>query len=132
MKMFSGGRSVRYTMAVAMGLLVCALLPCQELRAEEAPFYPTWKLLSRQEKQQFVSGYLQGWRDARSVLSIAAGYLRENPGNAAQSLTQLERVYDLGGLSPEIAVREIDRFFEEPDNHTAGLSQAVAALRAAR
>ena len=94
-----------------------------------SPFYPTWKLLSSAEKQQFVAGYIQGWRDAGRVTDVAIAYIRENPGKAIEGLEQVRSLYDLSDLKPAILASAVDEFFRDPENKDAGLSQAVSAAK---
>jgi hypothetical protein len=95
----------------------------------EASFSPTWKLLRNDAKQQFISGYLFGWRDAKKVTDIAIEYVKENPGNAVTGLERVRGIYDMEGLTAESVVRELDKFFTEWDGKDATLSQAVTAVR---
>ncbi len=100
---------------------------------EELPpaFYPTWKLMSFAEKQQFVAGYIHGWRDAARVTDIVITYVKDNPGKAVEGLEQVRGLYDLRDLKPTILAQALDTFFEDPENKTAGLSQAVSAAKRA-
>lgn len=95
------------------------------------PFYPTWKLLSPAEKQQFVAGYIQGWKDAERVTDVAISYVKENPGKAVDGLERIRSLYDLGDLRPALLASAIDEFYRDPDNLNGGLSQAVSAAKRA-
>lgn len=119
--------------ALSLLLFLSALLFPLVSRSEEPPpaFYPTWKLLSFAEKQQFVAGYIYGWRDAARVTDVVISYVKDNPGKAIEGLEQVKGLYDLGDLKPAILAQAIDTFFEDPDNKSAGLSQAVSAAKRA-
>lgn len=106
-------------------------LPASALETEQADFGPTWKLLNTQEKQQFISGYLHGWKDARVVTDIAAKYVRENPDQAVQGMEKIRELYNLSDLRPEGLVRQIDAFFQQPENSRASLSRAISAAKSA-
>lgn len=109
-----------------------ALLPLSDCRADGSDaFFPTWKLLSNQEKQHFVSGYVQGWMDAQKVTNIAIEFIKENPNKAVESLESIRKLYDVSLLKPEGLVREIDRFYSRGENKNASLSMAVTASKAA-
>lgn len=95
----------------------------------ENPFYPTWKLLSNEEKQHFIAGYLQGWSDARRVTDIAINYIKENPQKAVEGLEGIKKIYDLTALGPEAVVREVDSFYNEHSNQNASLSAAITAAK---
>lgn len=97
--------------------------------ASEASFLPTWKLLSNSAKQQFIAGYLFGWRDAKKVTDIALDFVKENPGSAVNGLEKIRDVYDMEGLTAESVVRELDRFFSDSEGKEATLSQAMTAAR---
>ena len=95
----------------------------------EASFLPTWKLLNSEAKQQFVAGYLFGWRDAARVTDLAIEYVKENPNNAVSGLERVRQIYDMEGLTAESMVRELDRFFSESEGRDATLSQAMTAAK---
>jgi hypothetical protein len=97
--------------------------------ASEASFLPTWKLLTNQGKQQFVAGYLFGWRDAGRVTDAAIEYAREHPSQAVGGLEKIRDIYDMEGLTAEGMVRELDVFFAESSGKDATLSQAITAAR---
>lgn len=103
-------------------------LPGQALASEES-FLPTWKLMSRQEKQHFVSGYIQGWQDAERVAEVAKEFVDGNPKLAAQSLDQLKTIYNMRSVRPAEVAREIDSFYSDPDNSAAPLSRAMSSAR---
>lgn len=94
--------------------------------AEERPFLPTWKLLNSEQKQQFIAGYLFGWNDAAQITAIVAGFVRENPEEAQRGLEKLQSLYAVGDLRPQAIAREVDTFYNDPTNSSAGLSRAVS------
>lgn len=98
-------------------------------QATQSSFLPVWKLLNMPQKQQFVAGYLQGWRDAATVTDIAIAYIKENPHDAINGLERIKTLYDLSGLKPELVVQAIDKFYADPDNGNAPLSLAITAAR---
>ena len=119
---------------VARGFLLLAAVFCAPLTvtAEEvqSAFLPTWKLLSAQEKQQFISGYLQGWRDAARLLEVTQGYVQERPAEAASSIERLAGIYGgLSGLHADAVAAEVERFYHDPANSRAPLSAAITAAR---
>jgi len=95
----------------------------------EASFAPTWKLLRAEAKQQFVSGYLFGWRDAAKVTDLAIDYVKQNPAGAVSGLERVREIYDMEGLTSESVVRELDKFFSESEGKDATLSQAITAAK---
>lgn len=101
-------------------------------RESGSGFLATWKLLSQQEKQQFIAGYLQGWRDAAKVTDIAIAYVRTNPSEAVAGLERIKELYNLEGLKPPQVVNDIDLYYSDPDNYEAPLSRAVTASQQAR
>lgn len=123
-------RSLLASVALVASLLTCAQpVSSESSEAPEASFSPTWKLLRNEAKQQFISGYLFGWRDAKKVTEIAIEYVKENPGNAVNGLERVRGIYDMEGLTADSVVRELDKFFAESDGKDATLSQAVTAVR---
>lgn len=98
-------------------------------RARSEAFYPVWRLLTQEQKLQFVAGYVHGWRDASRVLDIAIGYVQENPERAVDGMRKLSSLYNLSDIAPSIVVTQIDRFFSQPDNREASLSYALSAAR---
>jgi hypothetical protein len=101
---------------------------CESKLAPEASFLPTWKLLNNEAKQQFVAGYLFGWRDAGRVTDAAIEYAREHPHDAVNGLEKIRVMYDTAGLTSESVVRELDSFFAS-EGQNATLSQAITAVR---
>jgi len=118
-------------------LLIFGVTIASPVRAESAPpdapsqhgFLATWKLLAPQQRIDFMAGYLQGWHDASRVIDIAIDFVRDNPNQAVTSLERLRALYDLSNLKPDQMVREIDRFYNEPENRDATLSLAVSNAR---
>lgn len=98
------------------------------LRAEEekASFLPTWKLLNPQEKQQFMAGYLYGWRDAAKVTDIAISYVKEHPQKAVEGLESIRSLYDVSGFNSSSVAHEVDGFFQDSDNRDASLTAAIS------
>ena len=104
----------------------------QTAQAEDtSSFYPTWKLLGSREKEQFVAGYIQGWKDAAQVTDIAISYVRDNPGKAIEGLEQVKGLYDVRDLRPGMLAGAIDNFYAKPENQGAALSLAVSAAKSA-
>jgi hypothetical protein len=94
--------------------------------SDERPFLPTWKLLNSEQKQQFIAGYLFGWNDAAQITAIVAGFVKENPEQAQKGLEKLQTLYSVGDLRPQAIAREVDAFYNDPSNSSAGLSRAVS------
>ena len=98
--------------------------------ANESSFLPMWKLFRTNEsKQQFVAGYLSGFRDAGRVTDVAIAYAKDNPANAISGLERIKDIYAMEGLTSESMVRALDEFFAEPEGKDATLSQAIIAAR---
>lgn len=124
---------LRYSVVFCVTILGASLLlSTQHSRAEDdkTAFLPTWKLLNPQEKQQFMAGYLYGWRDASKVTDIALNYVRENPDKAVEGLESIRALYDVSKLNSGGVVREIDGFFQDSDNHDATLMAAISYAKA--
>lgn len=115
--------------ALMTGVGLPTLGVAESSNAPEASFLPTWKLLRADAKQQFISGYLFGWRDAKKVTDVAIDYVKENPANAVSGLERVRGIYDMEGLTPESVVRELDNYFSGSEGKDATLSQAVTAVR---
>lgn len=107
-----------------------AELQSGETASSPSSFLPIWKLLTYDQKVQFVSGYIQGWKDAARVTDVAISFVRENPNNAVDGLEKLKGLYDLSDLKPNMVVDHIDSFYSDPDNSEAALSLAISASRA--
>ncbi|MCB0333248.1 MAG: hypothetical protein KDD55_07090 [Bdellovibrionales bacterium] len=101
----------------------------QTLFADSTPFLPTWRLLTKEQKQQFISGYVQGWRDAGKVTDVALDHIRKNPEQAVKALESIQNIYELSHLGPDLLAREVDDFYAEPDNSQASLSVAISSSR---
>ncbi|RIL09341.1 MAG: hypothetical protein DCC75_06750, partial [Proteobacteria bacterium] len=82
-----------------------------------------------QEKQQFVAGYLEGWRDAAKVTDVVIKYVRDNPDQAVSGLERIRTLYDSSELKPNIVAKEIDEFYKKPENHAATFSAALSAVK---
>jgi hypothetical protein len=96
----------------------------------ESSFLPTWKLFRTNEsKQQFVAGYLSGFRDAGRVTDVAIAYGKDNPANVLSGLERIKGIYAMEGLTAESMVRALDEYFAEPEGKDATLSQAIIAAR---
>lgn len=96
---------------------------------ESDPFLPTWKLLSPEAKEQFIAGYLQGWRDAEKVTDIATQYVKENPQKALEGLEKIRALYDMSAYKSSAIVEHIDLFYKDPSNASSSLSKAVSGAR---
>ena len=108
----------------------CAtLVPAQADLQRGESFSPTWRLLSNEQKQQFVAGYVLGLMDAARVTAIALEFSRANPGKAVESLEKIHGVFNLFDAKPTVLVKEIDAFFADPANRSATLSMAVNSAR---
>jgi hypothetical protein len=94
-----------------------------------AGFLAVWRLMSNEQKQQFIAGYFQGWRDANKVTDIAIQYVREHPDKAIDGLEKIRALYDLHELSPNEVIPLIDAFYKHPENQNATFSSAVTAAR---
>lgn len=114
---------------VLLSLSWASTAPAESLPGDQSPFLPTWKLLRGDSKQQFVAGYLFGWRDAARVTDVAIEYVQQNPNNAVQSLEKIKGLYDMNDLTADMVVRELDRYFSENDSKDATLPQAITAVR---
>lgn len=113
-------------LAIALLPLIFALPAAQ---AETVPFYPNWKLLKKEEKTQFIAGYLRAWEDAQRTLAVVEQYVSENPQSAQSSVKKIRKIYDFTTLRADTVVREVDAFYGESKNHTQPLSIAVTAAR---
>lgn len=111
--------------------LVPPLVSIAEAESDEGSdaFLPTWKLLTNEQKQQFIAGYLYAWKDAARVTDVAIGFVKENPKEAVNGLEKIKSLYDLSILSPAGAVQQLDTFFSEPSHSKASLSVAITAVK---
>ena len=107
------------------------ILHAAALSADEssASFVPTWKLLNNEAKQQFIGGYLQGWKDAERVTAIALDYVKENPQKAVEGLEKIRALYDMQGLAPDELIRVLDAYFSQVEHKDATLSPAINASK---
>ena len=90
-------------------------------------FGATWKLLNQTQKEQFIAGYLQGFRDASKVTELTINYLEENPNKVDEGLRTLKALYNVEGSRPSAIVPRLDEYFR--DNSQASLSQALSAVK---
>jgi hypothetical protein len=125
-----------YTKLIILSTLfaLSSLLPPTHALADddrEPSFLPTWKLLNKEGKQQFIAGYLKGWHAASRVNKLATEYIRKNPSTAVASLESLTSVYDVSSIPPDTLVTLVDQFYSDPANGAAGLSVAVTSARGA-
>ena len=111
-------------------ILSVSFSPPNVLAEEPASFLPTWKLLNAEQKQQFIAGYLQAWKDAAQVTDIAMGYIKENPDKALEGLSSVRALYDTQGLRPADIAHQVDLFFKETANRDASLSRAMSYAKA--
>jgi hypothetical protein len=118
-------------LGTVLSVLMCptTVLLAESKMAPEASFSPTWKLLRNDAKQQFVAGYLFGWRDAKRVTDIAIDYVKEKPTEAVKGLERIRGIYDMEGLTAESVVRELDTYFAQAEGKEATFSQAITAVR---
>ena len=116
-------------MMLSLGLLFGPPSHCRA-EDEKASFLPTWKLLNPQEKQQFMAGYLYGWRDAAKVTDIAITYVKENPQKAVEGLESIRALYDVSRFSSSSIAHEVDSFFQDSDNRDASLTAAISYAKA--
>ena len=97
---------------------------------EDSSFLPVWQLLNREQKQQFLAGYLQGMKDAAKMTDVLGGFVKDNPASATESLQRLKGIYlNLSQVTPDSLASEIDIFFADPKNREAPLSRAVTGAR---
>lgn len=96
----------------------------------EPPFAPVWQLLNKEQKQQFIAGYLLGMKDAATMTGVLKDFVQGNPTSAQESLERLRGIYDeLSQGKPDTVSEAIDRFFKDPANKEAPLSRAITAAR---
>lgn len=129
MKKLSRTISTLSCRALALSALFTGIFLSLAAAAPQGPesFLPTWQLLNSQEKQLFISGYLQGWHDAARVTRVAEEHVSQNPEQALSSLKTIRSLYELDGKNANSLVKGIDEFYSEPDNASAALSMAVTA-----
>ena len=96
----------------------------------QGSFAPTWKLLDTSAKEQFIAGYLEGWRDAGVINDIASEYIKENPTKALEGLERVKALYDLSSLKAAAIVKKVDEFYKNPANQASSLSRAVSYAKA--
>lgn len=110
---------------ILIGTLLSGAYP---VLAQDA-FLPTWKLLDPESKEQFVAGYLQGWKDAAQVTDVVKEYVKENPQKAVEGLDKIKQLYDMNAVRPAQIVLLVDEFYKKPENSSAGLSKAVSSAK---
>ncbi len=93
-------------------------------------FYPTWKLLNLEQKEQFIAGYVLALKDATRIVDIALNYSQSDPARSLESLKKIRMLFDVFESKPTTLVKEIDTFYTQPDNRAATLSMAVNAANA--
>jgi len=104
-----------------------------EAHADQGSFEPVWRLLTREQKQQFVAGYLNGMRDAAKMTDLLQGLVKQNPESVTGSLDRLAQIYsDVGRASPDVMAEGIDRFYSDPVNYGAQLSAAITSAQSER
>ena len=85
--------------------------------------------MSRDQKEQFIAGYLAGWRDSARVTDITIEFAKQNPGRTMESLQTLRSVYAVNELKPESILRSLEHFYSDPKNQSASFSQAFSAVK---
>lgn len=101
--------------------------------ADGGGFEPVWRMLTRDQKQQFVAGYLNGMRDAAQMTDLLQILVKQNPEAASGSLDRLAQIYqDVGRASPDSIVEGIESFYSNPENSRAQLSAAITAAQSSR
>ena len=115
--------------SVILGLITVLSPVSARADDEKSGFIATWKLLNTQEKQQFMAGYLYGWRDAAKVTDIAIGYVKDNPNKAVEGLESIRSLYDVSRFNSSAIAQKIDEFFQDADNREASLTAAVSYAR---
>ena len=93
-----------------------------------APILPTWKLLTGDQKRQFIAGYQQGLRDSAQITGVALEFVEQNPAEAVSALKRVRSLYQTPNVAPEALVKDLDRYLSDPDNIHATLSSAVNAV----
>lgn len=121
----------RRTYFLAVFSIIWLIVSAAPSWADDTPtgFLPVWRLLSSEQKQQFIAGYLQGLRDAGRITDVLATYIKDNPNKATETLAGSKEIYDFSGLNTASLVREIDRYFHDPNHSQATLSLAATAAR---
>lgn len=121
---------VLWVVVAIIGLQSACRAETADQPASGGTSYATWRLLTNEQKQEFLAGYVQGWRDASQVTDVAIDFVRENPNEAVAGLQRLKKLYEMSDLSPSFLAREVDKFFSEPANHSASFALAISAARA--
>ena len=119
--------------AGCLGAVLVALtvgLTSRSASADGGSFEPVWRLLTREQKQQFVAGYLNGMRDAAKMTDLLQDIVKQNPESASGSLDRLAQIYQgVGRSSPDSIVAGIESFYADPANSGAQLSAAITAAQ---
>lgn len=106
---------------------ISLLFTSAELWADQQSFAPTWKLFKhREEKVQFIAGYLYAAQDFKRISEIAVNYIKDQPEKAVESLESLSRLYDFSSGSPDRLALYVDQFYADPENSSASLSKALS------
>lgn len=109
-------------------LLFTTIVPSYAAHKEES-FLPTWKLLNTEQKQQFIAGYLHGWKDAGAVTQVLLEHIEKHPDEAVKSLQTVQSLYDMSSERPSLLAKGVDEFYSDPDNAQSALSKAITASR---
>ena len=96
--------------------------------APASPILPTWKLLTGDQKRQFIAGYQQGLRDSEQITGVALEFVEQNPNEAVSALKRVRSLYQAPNVAPEHLVKGLDRYLSDPDNIHATLSSAINAV----
>ncbi len=111
-------------------LAITVGLTSRAASADGGSFEPVWRLLTREQKQQFVAGYLNGMRDAAKMTDLLQDIVKQNPESASGSLDRLAQIYQgVGRSSPDSIVAGIETFYADPANSGAQLSAAITAAQ---
>ena len=96
----------------------------------DSSFLPVWQMMNREQKEQFVAGYIQGMKDAAKMTEVLSAFVKDNPASAGDSLQRLKGIYlNLGDARSDSLTHEIDTFYASPKNKEAPLSRAITGAR---
>ena len=116
-------------------LLICLPVTPTPAIADEihasASFLPIWRLMTPEQRQQFIAGYVYALGDAQKISNLALTLAEEDPQQAKEALQSLKRLYEPPHLKPDRLASAVDEFYADPDNQDAALSAALSAIRAA-
>ena len=121
---------MRFCIYLVVSILIISPISSAYGESDFNSLLPTWRLLSRQQKEQFVAGYLQGMREAEHITKLAIAGANEK--NLSETLSQLPSVYDVQGLAARDLVVEIDAFYKKPENRDKPMFAAVIEARRSR